>query len=85
MLKIVGNFAAIMYRLENIGDELPLHAHIFSHASVVMAGEVEAFDDEGHTMPLKDGERVEFPAGRKHGIRAMTAGAVFINLMPLVA
>lgn len=81
-LKIIGTFSAVMYRLENVGDELPGHQHDFAHPSIILEGEAEAFDDEGKALILKRGDRVEFPAGRWHGIRARSPGVVFINLMP---
>lgn len=83
MLKIIGTFSAVMYRLENIGDELPLHHHDdFDHPTLILEGEAEAFDGSGKTLVLQRGDRVEFPAGSEHGIRARTPGVVFINLMP---
>lgn len=81
-LKIIGTYNGVMHLLENAGDELPGHSHDFAHPTLVLEGEAEAFDDEGKTLILKRGDRVEFPAGRWHGIRARSPGVVFINLMP---
>ena len=73
------------YLCEKAGDELPLHSHTFNHLTKVTNGEVEVFDDSGKTMrgAARDAP-FEYVAGRKHGIRAVTDGAMFFNISPIL-
>lgn len=85
MLRQVGAFAAVMYTLDNPGDELPGHEHDFDHPTIILEGEAEAFGRDGKTKQLSRGARIEFPAGVWHGVRAKTSNVVFLNLMPTPA
>lgn len=68
------------YRFAKAGDEIPEHAHDFDHGMIVAAGAVLAFG--ARELELKAGDRVVFPAGRRHGIRALSDGATIYNVMP---
>lgn len=73
----------VEYRADAVGDELPLHRHTFNHLLKVTAGEVECFTDDGVVVKCVAGdEPIEFTAGRLHGARALTAGAMFLNIYP---
>lgn len=89
MLRLTNSFAFNgvafnVYLLENAGDVLPVHDHDFSHLTRCEFGEIEAFDESG---PIKRAvpadSPFEFPAHRRHGIRAITAGARFVNIFPV--
>lgn len=76
-----GNHHAL-YRADAAGDELPpgLHEHPYPHSCYATAGEIEAFfDDRAPVTACPGDEPFVFAAGRKHGIRALTDGAMFIN------
>lgn len=66
--------------LERPGDELPLHDHDFEHITLT-AGRLELFDETGKKMRLER-NAVVFPAGVKHGIRALSPNSMFINVSP---
>lgn len=69
------------------GDEIPLHSHPFTHGSIACYGEIEIFDDSGtlaKLSPQSEQFGVEFSLGRRHGIRALTAGTVVVNINPKV-
>lgn len=69
------------YFFESAGEEIPLHFHeIFVHASIVIAGEFEVFDDTGKTKKLALYDYVEFATGRKHGLRALAPGSVLLSV-----
>lgn len=72
----------IQYDFECVGDELPLHDHPFDHAMLVAKGDVVAFGEDGVELKLPEGDRIVFPAGKKHGVRALTKGARIFNIMP---
>ena len=77
-----GNLHAV-YRAESAGDELPpgLHEHDYEHICLAMAGEIEAFFDDRDPIAAKPGDQpFEFASHRKHGIRALTDGAMFMNV-----
>lgn len=66
---------------ESVGEEIPLHAHeFFFHSSCVIKGRVEVFDDTGKIDVFAEGELVGFPAGQKHGIRALELPTEIINV-----
>lgn len=74
----------VQYLCEDIGDELPLHSHVFNHITIAEIGEIECFTDDGKAVRCKAGDPpVEYVAGRVHGIRGVTAGAVFLNISPV--
>ena len=91
MLRLTNSFsfngvAFNVYLLEKAGDVLPVHEHEFNHLTRCEAGEIEAFDDNG---PIKTATPVdapfEFRAKRRHGVRALTDGARFVNIFPLAS
>lgn len=85
MLRLVGTYEAMIYTLDEPGDELPGHVHDFDHPTIILKGDAEAFGAGGKTKPLPCGAQIEFPAGVWHGVRAKTAGVMFVNLMPKTA
>lgn len=74
---------AVEYLAETVGDGIPLHVHGFNHLTKCIAGRIECFTKEGKSRELspEDG-MVEYKAGVVHGIRALSPGARFMNLMP---
>lgn len=78
-----GNYHKV-YSADAPGDELPpgLHKHDdFEHLTVAMSGEIEAFFDDREPIGAVPGDPpFEFAIGRFHGIRAKTAGAVFMSI-----
>lgn len=70
-----------LYTFEHAGDELGLHRHDFDHASVVVAGTVLVFGPD-RDLAACVGEVFLFRAGREHGIRATSDGAVVLNVTP---
>jgi hypothetical protein len=88
MLRLTQSFsfngvAFQVYLCEKAGDILPVHDHEFNHLTRCEAGEIEAFDEGG---PIKratlEDPPFEFKAKRRHGIRALTDGARFVNIFP---
>jgi hypothetical protein len=76
----------VIYLAENAGDVLApgLHDHDYDHLCLPMSGRIEAFFDDRDPIAAEGGEPpFEFVAGRKHGIRAVTAGAIFMNVVAL--
>lgn len=74
-----------LYKCEKAGDELPLHSHMFNHTTWAMNGDVEIFDETGPLFVLRPGDGpVEYIAGRQHGIRGLTDGAMFLNISPVL-
>ncbi len=89
MLRLIRSFnfndvAFQVYLCEKAGDVLPVHDHEFNHLTRCEVGEIEAFDEAG---PIRSATPTdapfEFHARRRHGIRALTAGARFVNIFPL--
>lgn len=75
----------VLYGCDHAGDELPLHSHLFNHTTRCLAGEIEIFDETGPRLVLRpDDAAVEYIAGRQHGIRALTDGARFLNVSPIL-
>lgn len=72
----------VQYTFASVGDELPIHSHDFDHGCIVAVGEVIAFGKNGYEKELKQGQRINFPANKPHGVRAKTAGAIILNVMP---
>lgn len=69
------------YIFEKAGDELPLHDHEFGHDTVVASGKVEWFT-ESRREAVEAWHVVTFPAGVRHGIVALTAGATVLQCNP---
>jgi quercetin dioxygenase-like cupin family protein len=78
--------AFVEYLCEEVGDELPLHSHTFNHLTLAVRGRIRVFtDDNSEGLVLRIGDApAEYVAGRLHGIRALDAGAVFLNISPVV-
>lgn len=90
MLRIVCDFTfngvrCIEYLCEEVDDGLPLHEHTFNHLTKVTAGKVQVFTDDGVTIDCGPGEDpIEYVAGRKHGIRGLLPGSMFMNIGPVL-
>lgn len=88
MLKMVDTFvfngvSCMEYLCEEAGDELPLHSHAFNHLTKVTNGKILVFTDDGVELECVAGDPpTEYVAGRKHGIRGLTPGAMFMNIAP---
>lgn len=78
-----GEHRHTIYRAHAAGDELPLHQHDDrGHLTLSMSGEIEAFFPDRPPIMAQPGDApFEFAAGRLHGIRAKTAGALFMNIL----
>ena len=68
-----------VYTFQNIGDEIPAHTHTFFHSALCIKGICEVFNSEGKSVKLDGGCYAEFPAGKEHGLRALTPGMILIN------
>ena len=80
---IYGGNLHTIYAADRAGDELPpgLHDHDFEHICVPMSGTIEAFFDDREPISAQPGVHpFEFAPRRKHGIRAKTDGATFMNV-----
>jgi hypothetical protein len=72
-----------VYLCEKAGDVLPVHEHDFNHLTRCEAGEIEAFDENGPIRRATPTDApLEFRAHRRHGIRALSEGARFVNIFP---
>lgn len=72
--------AAAYYLFAKAGDEIPLHDHAFFHSCFCVAGACEIYDDAGKRVAIEAGETIEFPAQRKHAIRALVDGTQTFNV-----
>ncbi len=74
----------LRWTFASAGDEWPVHDHTFDHTAIVLKGAVELFDGAGKSVQAVEGGGVIlFPAGVRHGLRAVTAGAVVMNILPM--
>lgn len=66
---------------ERAGDTIPVHAHDGQyHYTLVTSGVVEAFDHDGYSEHMEAPYLVKFDAGRSHGIRAVSDGAIILHI-----
>jgi quercetin dioxygenase-like cupin family protein len=64
----------------NIGEGLPKHEHIYSHATICHAGSC-LISLEGRSYKInKDSQPLNLPAGEYHEIEALEDGTVFVNV-----
>ena len=64
----------------NIGEGLPKHEHIYSHATMCNAGSC-LISLEGRSYKInKDSQPLNLPAGEWHEIEALEDGTVFVNV-----
>jgi quercetin dioxygenase-like cupin family protein len=69
------------FAFDHIGEEIVLHAHdTFFHSSSILKGSVEVFDDTDKIDIFRKGETVGFPAGVRHGLRALELPTEVINM-----
>jgi quercetin dioxygenase-like cupin family protein len=64
------------------GNGAPTHTHPVEEVLTVLAGEAEAWIDEGR-LALLAGQSVVIPAGRRHGFR--NSGATTLHLQAVLA
>jgi hypothetical protein len=65
----------------NKGEGLPMHGHIYSHASICNAGSCLVTLDNGKTIVMnKTTQPVNLPAVTQHEIEALEDGTVFVNV-----
>lgn len=94
-LKIISSWAFngrrfVEYMCEDIGDGIPLHEHTFNHTTKCTKGKIECFTADGRKT-VRDADDLDperrtpviYKAGLRHGIKALTRGAIFINDMPV--
>lgn len=64
----------------DIGEGLPRHQHIYSHATMCHAGSCKV-SLEGRSYTInKDSQPLNLPAGEWHEIEALEDGTVFVNV-----
>jgi quercetin dioxygenase-like cupin family protein len=66
------------YVFEKAGDELPLHAHPFTHDTIVAVGRIEWFTGRRRET-VEAWHVITFPAGVEHGIVALSDGATILQ------
>lgn len=81
-----GGLAVVTYLCAEVGDGIGLHQHLFNHLTQAIVGVIEVYTDDGKRRELRLGDPpAEYAAGRVHGIRALTPGAMFQNIGPSLA
>ena len=64
----------------NIGEGLPKHEHIYSHATMCNAGScLVSLEGRNYTIN-KNSQPLNLPAGEWHEIEALEDGTVFVNV-----
>jgi quercetin dioxygenase-like cupin family protein len=64
----------------NIGEGLPKHDHIYSHATICHNGSCKVSLEGRSYMITKDSQPLNLPAGEWHEIEALEDGTVFVNV-----
>jgi quercetin dioxygenase-like cupin family protein len=65
----------------NKGEGLPMHGHVYSHATMCSAGSCLVTLENGKSLVMnKDTQPVNLLAGIRHEIEALEDGVVFINI-----
>ena len=65
----------------NKGEGLPMHGHVFSHATMCNSGSCLVTLENGKSIVMtKDTTPVNLIAGVQHEIEALENGTVFVNV-----
>lgn len=65
----------------NKGEGLPIHNHVYSHATMCNAGSCRVSLENGKSIVMnKDTQPVNLPANIKHEIEALEDETVFVNV-----
>ena len=70
----------VHYVFDAEGDAIPVHAHTFAHASFAVIGDFEVSDGAGKLVTLTQGNRIQFQAGKFHGLRSLAIGNQLLNI-----
>lgn len=71
-----------LYSFAEIGDELPLHSHLFMHRAMVPAGSRFEWFTKLNGGEVEGPHVLTFPAHVPHGMRALVAGSCCFVVMP---
>jgi quercetin dioxygenase-like cupin family protein len=64
----------------NIGEGLPHHQHVYSHATICHNGSCKvSLEGRSYTID-KNSQPLNLPAGEWHEIEALEDGTVFVNV-----
>jgi hypothetical protein len=79
----------VLYTFDAAGDTLELHDHPddgtgkpFGHNAIIPVGSRFRWFTERNSAVVEGWHVIEFPAGVKHGMEAMSNGAEFVARMP---
>ncbi len=75
----------LLYTFAVTGDELPLHWHTFMHRAMIPAGSSFEWFSERNCGDVTGPHVLTFPAGVRHGMRALNNGACCFVVMPATA
>jgi len=74
-----GGMHTTTYTFENIGDDIPVHNHIYDHTCIVGQGKVYCYNENGG-KEFGVTEIILFKKGVNHGIRAVEANTIIYNI-----
>lgn len=76
------NVSGVVYDFTEVGDVLPLHTHGSdrSHLSIILGGELLAFQTGKADKVLKSGAFIDWPYDIEHGWRCLKAPARLVNI-----
>jgi len=64
----------------NKGEGVAMHNHIYSHATMCMAGSCKYTQDGVELIANKNTQPINLLAGKLHEIEALEDGTVFVNV-----
>lgn len=81
--KIIGGVCYIVHTFDEIGDDLAVHNHIgraeLVHTTLIARGAFEVLGNRlGQVVHL--GDLLQWGADEDHGLRALTKGAIAVNI-----
>lgn len=68
------------HKFAEVGDEIPMHEHEYSHSCCCAEGKCELYDDTGKSAILQKGQFADLKAFRKHAIKALEKDTVTIHV-----
>ena len=63
-----------------VGEGLPRHEHLFSHATMCHAGSIKVSNERRSIVMTKETQPVNLVANEWHEIEALEDGTVFVNV-----
>lgn len=68
-----------LYRLDNVGDEIPMHSHEVDHVGLVIQGKVLAYTDKTQVEVGPD-HMITLHKGHPHGFIAKEPNTILLNV-----